>query len=323
MRMPRIKAKAGCDGLYHCMSRIVGGAFLLGSKEKEAFVERMWRLADFLDIEVLDYVVMSNHYHQLLRAAGVVRVSNKQLLAKLKLYYGAGSRQVRDFESALARGKKDAKVLRRKYLRRIGDISEFEKILKQGYSSWYNRRHKRRGTLWMERFKSVLVEDTLDVRSIIAAYIDLNPVRAEMVEDPKNYLFCGYGAAMGGDLRCRKGIMAVMGMTDWEEASAQYRLHLIERGHVEVAGKKGKVSRDLLLETLKQNGQLPRSELLRLRVRYFSDGLVLGTEAFVEDVFEQFHSHFGEKRKSGARALRGYSGSGLKVIRDLRIDPIS
>jgi hypothetical protein len=305
------------------MSRIVGGDFLLGEKEKEEFVNRMWRLADFLDIEVLDYVVMSNHYHQLLRAPGVVRVSNEQLLAKLKLYYGAGSREVRVFELTLARDKKGTRALRRKYLRRIGNISEFEKILKQGFSGWYNRLHKRRGTLWMERFKSVLVEDTLDARSIIAAYIDLNPVRAEMVEDPKNYRFCGYGAAMGGDLRCRKGILEVMGMTDWEEAAAQYRLHLIERGHVEVAGKTGKVSRDLLLETLKQNGQLPRSELLRLRVRYFSDGLVLGTEAFVENVFEQFRSHFGERRKSGARALRGYSGSGLNVIRDLRIDPIS
>jgi len=86
---------------------------------------------------------------------------------------------------------------------------------------------------------------------------------------------------------------------------------------------KRKVSRDLLLQTLKQNGQLPRSELLRLRVRYFSDGLVLGTEAFVEDVFEQFRSHFGEKRKSGPRALRGFSDSGLNVIRDLRSDPLS
>jgi hypothetical protein len=121
----------------------------------------------------------------------------------------------------------------------------------------------------------------------------------------------------------RKGILAVMGMTDWEGASAQYRLHLVERGHVEVAGKKGKVSRDLLLATLKQNGQLRRSELLRLRVRYFTDGLVLGTEGFVENVLEQFRSHFGEKRKPGARALREYSGSGLNVIRELRIDPIS
>jgi len=109
-----------------------------------------------------------------------------------------------------------------------------------------------------------------------------------------------------------------MGMTDWEEAAARYRLHLIERGQVEVAGKTGTVSRDLLLETLKENGQLPRSELLRLRVRTFSAGLVLGNEAFVEDVFEPFRSHIGEKRKSGTRALRGFAGSGLKVIRDLR-----
>jgi hypothetical protein len=89
------------------------------------------------------------------------------------------------------------------------------------------------------------------MRSIIAAYMDLNPVRAEMVEDPGNYRFCGYGAAMGGDLRCQKGILEVMGMTDWEEAAAQYRLHLIERGYVEVVGKKGKFGSDLRRESLK------------------------------------------------------------------------
>ena len=323
MRTPRIKARAGCDGLYHCMSRIVGGAFLLGPQEKEEFVRRMWHLAEFLEVEVLDYVVMSNHYHQLVRVTGVVEIDNLQLLAKLKRYYGAGSREARLFESALALGETSAEALRQKYLRRIGKISEFEKILKQGFSSWYNRRQKRRGTLWMERFKSVLVEDTLDARSLLAAYIDLNPVRAEMVVDPKNYRFCGYGAAMGGDQRCRRGILAVMGLTEWNGASARYRTLLMERGHVERANKIGTVSRELLLETLKQGGQLPLSELLRLRVRYFSDGLVLGTAAFVEDVFQQFRCHFGEKRQSGSRSIRGLSGSDLKVIRDLRIDPLS
>lgn len=54
----------------------------------------------------------------------------------------------------------------------------------------------------------------------MATYIDLNPVHAEMVEDPKDYRHCGYGAAMGGDCRCRKGIMAVMEICDWKEASA-------------------------------------------------------------------------------------------------------
>jgi hypothetical protein len=175
----------------------------------------------------------------------------------------------------------------------------------------------------MERFKSVLVEDSREVRGIMATYIDLNPVRAEMVEDPKNYRHCGYGAAMGGDERCRRGIMAVTGIRDWEKASATYRLYLMERGQIQVHGKKGSVTRELRLETLEREGHLPLGELLRLRVRYFSDGLVLGSELFVEEVFELHRSHFGKKRKSGARPIRGMPHQSLNVIRDLRLNPVS
>ena len=175
----------------------------------------------------------------------------------------------------------------------------------------------------MERFKNVLVEDSLDARGIMATYIDLNPVRAEMVEDPKNYRHCGYGAAMGGDKRCQRGLMRIMGNDDWEETSKSYRMYLMNRGHVRASGKKGVVSRKLLLEILQKEGRLPRSQLMRLRVRYFSDGLVLGSELFVENVFEQYRSHFGEKRKSGSRSIRGIPDGNLKVIRDLRLNPLS
>ena len=305
------------------MSRVVGGEFLLAEKEKEFFVRWMWRLASFLQIEILDYVVMSNHYHQLIRVPGVVKLSDRELLERLKAYYGEESLEVMIFEDAREGGEDVVAPLRRRYLKRMGNISEFEKVLKQGFSSWYNRRHNRRGTLWMERFKSVLVEDSREVRGIMATYIDLNPVRAEMVEDPKNYRHCGYGAAMGGDERCRRGIMAVTGIRDWEKASATYRLYLMERGQIQVHGKKGSVTRELRLETLEREGQLPLGELLRLRVRYFSDGLVLGSELFVEEVFELHRSHFGEKRKSGARPIRGMPHQSLNVIRDLRLNPVS
>ncbi len=323
MRIPRIKARKGKNGLYHCMSRIVGGDYIFGAQEKEMFVSMMWRLADFLGIELLDYAVMSNHYHQLVWVPGIVELSDEELLYKLRSYYGERSRKVLEFEDALQRGGHETEALRAGYLNRMGNISEFEKVLKQGFSKWYNKRRKRRGTLWMERFKSLLVEDTLDGRSIVASYIDLNPVRAEMVEDPKNYRHCGYGAAVGGDKRCRKGIMWIMDMDNWKEAAAAYRVLLMQRGHVQKTGKKGAVNRPLLLDTLEREGQLPLSELLRLRVRYFSDGLVLGSELFVEDVFEQYRSHFGEKRKSGARPIKGLSDVAIQVIRDLRLDPLS
>ncbi len=92
----------------------------------------------------------------------------------------------------------------------------------------------------------------------------------------------------------------------------------MERGHLKVEGKKGCISRELLLETLEAEGQLPLSDLLMLRVRYFSDGLVLGSDAYVENVFEKYRSHFGKKRKSGARPIKALPDSGLHVIRDLK-----
>lgn len=45
-------------------------------------------------------------------------------------------------------------MLKARHLKRMGNISEFEKILKQGFSVWYNNHHKKRGTLWMERILS-------------------------------------------------------------------------------------------------------------------------------------------------------------------------
>lgn len=323
MRSRRIKARKGQVGLYHCMSRVVGGAYLLRAQEKEKFVRMMWRVADFLEIEVLDYVVMSNHYHQLVRTPGKVRLSDDQLYEKLLGYYGGRSRKVSDFADAMATGGARLRALRKRYLKRIGNVSEFEKILKQGFSSWYNRRNERRGTFWMERFKSVLVEDILEVRKILAAYIDLNPLRAEIVEDPARYRFCGYGAAIGGDRYARRGIQRILGVDNWEDASAPYRVYLMKRGHRKVAGKKGQVSREQLLEVLAEKGQLPICEMLRLRVRYFSDGLVLGSERFVEEAFERYRSQFGEKRKSGARSPKGWPDSPFKVMRDLRVEPVS
>ena len=48
--------------------------------------------------------------------------------------------------------------IRQTLLGRMGDVSVFMKEFKQRFSRWYNRRTERFGTLWAERFKSVLVE---------------------------------------------------------------------------------------------------------------------------------------------------------------------
>src|SRR5690606_30232061 len=102
--------------------------------------------------------------------------------------------------------------------KRFCDLSAFVKELKERFSRWFNKHHERRGTLWMERFKSVLVEDG-DALRTMALYIDLNPVRAGLVEDPKDYRWTGYGEASGGSKRARRGLCKVMEapLDSWEE----------------------------------------------------------------------------------------------------------
>jgi hypothetical protein len=76
---------------------------------------------------------------------------------------------------------------------------------------------------------------------------------------------------------------------------------------------------------VEQGGAIPVRQVLRHRVRYFCDGAVLGTVAFVNGVFEReqaVRSRFGEKRSSGARRMRGADWGELRVLRDLQKDVI-
>ncbi len=75
------------------------------------------------------------------------------------------------------------------------------------------------------------------------------------------------------------------------------------------------------LAQLEQGRDVALGKMLRLRVRYFSDGAVLGSRAFVDGVFTRCRDRFGAKRKDGARQLRGNGAAAagrLWSVRDLR-----
>ncbi len=166
-------------------------------------------------MEVLTYSIMSNHFHVLVRVPEKDRaVSDAELLRRFKVLYPKPTRyQTASFvrlESALREGTEEAVAVRAQLLARMHDLSEFMKTLKQRFSIWYNRNHDNRlGTLWMDRFKSVLVEGKGNPLQTMAAYIDLNPVRAGLVEDPKDYRWCGYAEAVAGNLKAQRGLGVV------------------------------------------------------------------------------------------------------------------
>jgi putative transposase len=60
-------------------------------------------------------------------------------------------------------------------------FSQGLKSIKWKYTTVYNKKHKRRGPLWQERFKSLLIEDERYLNAC-GLYIENNPVKAGMVK---------------------------------------------------------------------------------------------------------------------------------------------
>ena len=343
---PEPEALAALEGkpaIYHCVSRIVWRELVLGTTEKEQFVRLMRRWEGFCRVRVLTYCIMSNHFHILVEVPERPEQdpTDEELLEHLGLIYGrvkvAEVRQ--ELEHYRAQGNHEAaEGLRQRFLARMWDLSWFVRQLKQAYTKWFNKRHGKRGNLWEEKFRSVLVEEGHAAR-VVAGYIDLNPVRAGMVREAGAYRWSGWGEAVAGKRRACEGIAAVMlerelgrsgpeaaaaAVADRREALAAYGALLAEdaRKRGGGAGDRERATGEATSGKRGRGGQrLSEEELLGRRVRYFVDGMVVGSAGFVDGVFALTRGWFGERRRSGARRLAG-AETPLRTMRALRVKPL-
>ena len=143
------------------------------------------------------------------------------------------------------------------------------------------------------------------------------------MKDPKDCRWCGYAEAVAGREAARQGLASFHRSADWSEVGREYReVLLVTSGR---AGGPGKVVVDpeAIRRELKRHGELSVGQVLRLRVRYFTDGVVLGSRNYVNGVFAEYRDRFGPRRKTGARRLRGLGALGeLTALRDLRVDVV-
>lgn len=321
--MRRLKV-SGRAAVYHVMTRTVNGELLFKDREKEILRKMIWQVADFCGVDVLTYCIMSNHFHVLLRVPDRAAVSDRELMRRYQVLYPKPTKyqeaSVEIMEAQLEAGGEEAEEIRRKLLARMTDVSEFMKAVKQRFSVWYNRSHKRYGTLWAERFKSVLVEGQGNPLQTMAAYIDLNPVRAGLVEDPKDYRFCGYAEAVAGVVEAKRGLIKI-----WTDHGAE-RIDSALRAHRSlIFGKRAsesglsEMTRKRALEILDQkDGELPKSVMLRCRVRYFTDGAILGSSEFVRGFTGAWQMERGRKHPPKVNTMRGTKWGDLAVIQGLR-----
>jgi REP element-mobilizing transposase RayT len=290
---------------------------------------------EFCEVRVLTYCVMSNHFHILLEVPRPpeIKPSAEVILAKLARLTGhqdvGAARQQLDALRQRADAEGERQWLER-YYARMWDVSAFMKLLKQRFTQWYNARFGRRGTLWEDRFKSVLVDGAGSALVTMAAYIDLNPVRAKLHDDPKEYRWSGYGEAMAGRRRAREGLQTIVTALAGREENLHktmelYRMHVYNQGHEgnetrlpDGSTGRGALAHAEVLAVLAKKGRVALSDYLGCRVRYFCDGAVFGSREFVDDVFRQYRARFGENRRTGARRMRGLEPP-FYALRDLQV----
>jgi hypothetical protein len=246
---------------------------------------------------------MSNHFHLLMGVPKKpdVMPSNAELIETVRASLGdlAATNLEYDLEQAeKIKSVKWEEEIRERYLRRMWDVSSFMKTLKQRFTQWFNRRHKRKGTLWEDRFRSVLVQSAGEPLAAMHASTAKQSVEA-------------------------KPDAVLLKRTSVEVLEA-YRMLLYGRGEERGVAEDGSAlkkgfTREESQQVVAEGGRLPKVVYLRCRVRYFTDGAVIGSRSFVNEIFTTLKDRFGAKRKTGARLMRGLEKEDkLYALRDLK-----
>ncbi len=308
-------------GVYHCYGRTVDRQMLFDDGAKEQFVRMLRQAAVFSGVEILTYCVMTNHYHLLVRVdSRAAEVGDAELVRRFRILYGERRCPYLELtadglEAALREGP-DAEAFREHLRSRMGCLAPFMKTLKQRFSVWFNKSHERVGTLWAERYQSVLIENDPVVLRTVAAYIDLNAVEAGLVGSPGGYRWCGFGAWRAGDGVARAGLLRLCTRGDQMKRASQAEQEAVLKSY-------GRRLQALAEEDISEGAgvggvspAIPRGPVESGRRGTFVRGAVVGTNAFVAQWCEASESD----RRVGPRAptCSGLKDEAGRSIRQMR-----
>lgn len=280
-RIPRSLMKDP-DRCYHILSRTTGQEYALGDTERHYLLERIRKLSSVYFVRVFTFCLLSNHFHLLVQMQSGDNYSDEEIAERFKIYYGAK----RSFSADAAPN----------FRRRWSDLSEYVKEIKQGFSTWYNRQNDRRGYFWSERFKSVVVEDGSALLSCMA-YIDLNPVRANLVDRPEDYRFCGLGYHVQAGNRGRFLSLDHLEIASLDEPPlVSYRRYVYDVGSLDRSDGRRPIPAAVVQKGARSGYRLMKREMFRYRCRYFSESVALGSRAFVKEIHRKLQPYLKTRK---------------------------
>ncbi len=183
--------------IVHAVQRCVRRAFLAGADQatgidygyrREWIRRRMEALASVFGVDVLTYAVMSNHMHVILRNRPDVVAAwtdEEAAIRWLRVFPGKrieehlGEPTESDVKMIVSNPERLADIRRR-----LSDISWFMRSLSEPIARLANRQDECTGRFWEGRFKAQRITDEAGLLAC-AMYVDLNPIRAAMAEEPE------------------------------------------------------------------------------------------------------------------------------------------
>jgi len=300
--MPRVSRMVvqNQTAIYHIISRSALGGFPLEAIEKDFLLDLIKRISALFFTEVYGFSLMGNHFHLLVKMIPEDHFSDKDVKERLIRYYG---------EKKAPTGEGHLAFIRQK----LASLSEFVREIKVNFTRFYNKRHGRRGYFWGDRFKSVIVENGETLINCLA-YIDLNPVRAGMVERPEDYRWNSLGYHIqtnnqDGFLSTDFGL-ARFNIKSERARVRKYRKYVYETGAIQPSEKPYvKTIKAKTVEKERQKDyETSRTDRFLCRTRYFTDSGIIGSREYVAVTYEQFKHLFQSKHKKKPKSVKGLEG---------------
>jgi len=273
-RLPRLKF-TGVDTWYHLYSRIAGhqGEYPLADPlPRRQLIGTIRHFASFYFCEVAAFCVMGNHYHLVVRFEAEREVPREELEARAKAMYPG--KLMRQRLSLWSEADWDH------YRRRLFDVSEFMRNVQMAYARWYNRTYGRRGRFWGDRFRSVVLGDERALLDCVL-YVELNPVRAGLVERPEAWEGASIHLREAGEDGWMLPVERLIVGKDRKAALEELRYRMYHRGAVPTKAGQGRIPAEVLEQEAARGFRV--RGVYRRRLGYFVDGVAVGGEAFIRE----------------------------------------
>jgi len=260
----------------------------LTNKAKAHFMNEVKRHSVFFQLEIISVAAMSNHFHICCFCSGDM-LSDEEVVRRHNIYY-AGN----DLHPQI--DLTDQHIILREKVR-MHDVSEFMKELQRGFTIWFNAvvQPGRMGTLWAGRYKSTILQASEKRASMgnsalfhCVKYVEMNPLRAKMVDDPGDYPYSTWGIYESTgkhpfEVNFLKHMRRMHGERGEDMTDNQLKDHLRSQMARSYTVEKAMYKDHSFKLEREFKEKMPAVLTVGCKFRYWIDGGIIGSKEFVKE----------------------------------------